>query len=348
MRNIIIALFSASLLGGCSSPKAGSTEEAIGESKEKIIFETDMGNDVDDALALDMLYKYVDMGQVELLGVMSNKNSKYSAEFIDVMGTWYGHPDIPVGVVKNGTDSENDAKNYVKAVCQLEEEGDPLFKRTLKNHAALPEAPVLYRKILSKQPDSSVTVVSVGFSTNIARLLDTPADEYSPLTGKELVAKKVKLLSIMAGSFASDPFKEYNVVKDIPAAKKVFAEWPTPVVASPFEVGIRIRYPGESIENDFHWGMPHPLVEAYKAYRPMPYDRPTWDLTSVLYAVQPDTAFFKQSEKGIIAVDDEGYTHFEPNSGGDHLYLSVSEQQAEKVKNYFVDLITQKPARYKD
>jgi len=39
----------------------------------------------------------------------------------------------------------------------------------------LPDAHTLYRKILAKQPDSSVTIISIGFSTNIARLLLTGA-----------------------------------------------------------------------------------------------------------------------------------------------------------------------------
>src|SRR5690554_1064831 len=81
------------------------------------------------------------------------------------------------------------------------ESGEPLFPRSLNNYTGLPEAHILYREVLAQQPDNSVTIVSVGFSTNLARLLDTPPDDFSPLTGKELVAKKVKLLCTMAGCF---------------------------------------------------------------------------------------------------------------------------------------------------
>ena len=44
-------------------------------------------------------------------------------------------------------------------------------------------------------------IAQVGFSTNLARLLESPADRSSPLTGHELVERKVKLLSLMAGAF---------------------------------------------------------------------------------------------------------------------------------------------------
>lgn len=312
-----------------------------------IIFETDMGNDVDDALALDMLFKYMDTGQIELIGIMSNKESQYSAEFIDVMNTWYGYPDIPVGIVHNGAECENDATNYAKQVCLLKKDnGELLFGRSLKNYDQLLEAHVLYRKILAQRPDHSVTIVSVGFSTNLARLLETPADEFSPLTGKELVAQKVKMLCTMAGCFNNDKLFEYNIVKDIPAAKKVFDEWPTVLVTSPFEVGIAINYPASSILNDFTWAPAHPVVEAYKSYLPMPYDRPTWDLTSVLYAVE-GSSYFNVSPAGKISVTDMGGTIFLPDSTAHHYYLTVDSIQGELIKQHFIDLIKKQPAHFK-
>ncbi|MBK5720653.1 nucleoside hydrolase [Dysgonomonas sp. Marseille-P4677] len=331
------------------NPKPKAVENTEKESKVvKMIFETDMGNDVDDALALDMIYKYIEAGKVDLLAISSNKDSKFSSEFIDIMATWYGHAGIPIGIVKNGADCENDAVNYARKVCEMTTDGKPAFTRTLSNYESLPEATRLYRKILAEQPDSSVTLVSVGFSTNLARLLDTPADEYSPLTGKELVAKKIKLTSIMAGHFVENPFAEYNVNKDISAARKVFEEWPTLIAVSPFEVGIEINYPATSIENDFNWGVPHPMVEAYKVYQKMPYDRPTWDLTSVLYAVETDTKYMNESPRGIITIDEKGISHFKEDPNGKHYYFKVTPEQAETIKNHFVKLISQKPAKYQN
>ena len=223
-------------LSSCTSKKQQTAE--ITPSVPKIILETDIGNDVDDALALDMLYKYLDAGDIDLLGITINKEGTYPAEYTDIMNTWYGYPQIPIGIIHNGADCENDATNYAKAVCLIQKDnGEPAFKRSLKgDYNQLPEAPALYRKLLAQQPDSSVTIISVGFSTNLARLLDTPADNVSPLTGKELVAQKVKLLCTMAGCFNNPNLFEYNVVKDIPAAKKIFSEWPTTLVTSPFEV----------------------------------------------------------------------------------------------------------------
>ena len=97
-------------------------------------------------------------------------------------------------------------------MCSSDLDGAPVFARTLTDYQSLPSATSLYRQLLALQPDTSVTIISVGFSTNLAALLDSPADSYSDLTGRELVARKVKLLSVMAGCFDRPDFYDYNVV----------------------------------------------------------------------------------------------------------------------------------------
>jgi inosine-uridine nucleoside N-ribohydrolase len=310
-----------------------------------VILDTDMGNDIDDALALDMLYKYIDKGKINLLGIILNKDYRYSPEYIDIMSTWYGYPDIPIATLKKGDSLRIDDKNYTKTVSELKLNGKPMFERTVKNYNSLPQPVKLYRKLLSEQPNGSVTVISIGFLTNLAELLKSEPDEFSPLNGKALVSKKVKLLSIMAGSFTPKPYAEYNIHMDINAAKKVFSLWPTKIVTSPFELGDSIRYPGNSIENDFTWAEKHPLVEGYKAYNPnSSYDRSTWDLTSVLYVYNPEK--FGKSNPGTISVDDKGCTHFIESKNGKHSFLTTSAKQRNSILNYFIHFIPQKPVKY--
>lgn len=337
MKKPLLLIASAIMvLIGCSKP-----------SGINLIMETDIGNDVDDALAMDLLYKYHEAGTINLLGVCVNKEGLAPGEFVDILNTWYGHTDIPIGIIREGAFCENDGTNYAKAVVNLKDEnGKPLFARTLKGYDDLPEAPELYRKILSKAKDKSVTIASVGFSTNLARLLQTGPDKYSKLDGKALVEKKVKLLVTMAGQVSDPNYHEYNIVRDIPAAQKVFAEWPTPIVTSPFDVGCAVKYPATSIENDFLWAGPHPMVEAYRAYRKMPYDRETWDPTAVLYAVEGDK-WFTVSKPGIIKVTDEGGTVFTPSSEGTRRYLTIDQTQANAIKSHFIEMITTPPANRK-
>ena len=307
-----------------------------------IIFETDMGNDVDDALAIDMLYKYNKQKRINLMAVMLNKEGEFPPKYIDLLNTWYGQKRIPIGVSPRADQSLVAGTNYTQVVCEeLSEKGKLLYKRSIKDYSKLLSAVKLYRKLLAKAEDASVTIVSVGFSTNLALLLDTKADEYSPLTGKELVAQKVKRLVTMAGHIENPKYAEYNVVNDVAACQRVFNEWPTPIYMSPFELGLQVRYPAQSIENDFTWTKHHPIVDSYKVYLKKIEDRPTWDLTAVLYAIDPQQ-FFNISPAGKIVVTDEGYTHYKQDAAGKHFYLFITPEQAKAILDYFVTMVTAK------
>jgi hypothetical protein len=150
----------------------------------------------------------------------------------------------------------------------------------------------------------------------------------------------------MAGSFRATPRdREYNVVQDLPAAKKLVANWPTPIVWSGFEIGIAVPYPAVSIERDFAYVPHHPAAEAYYLYNPPPHERPTWDLTSVLYAVRPDRAYFGLSAPGRVTVEEDGFTGFTPAPDGRDRYLLLNKAQVVQVKEALVQLASQPPCK---
>lgn len=309
-----------------------------------LIFDTDMGNDIDDALALGVIHALRSRGECKLLAVTSSKDNEFSTPYIDLVNTFYGRGDIPVGAVRNGKTPK--AGRYIKPPSQAVDGGRQRYPHKLLSGKDAPEAVGLLRKVLAAQPDKSVAVVVVGFSTNLARLLDSKPDAHSTMSGRDLVAAKCRLLSIMAGSFRlPKKHKEYNVVKDLPASTKVFAEWPTPVVASGYEIGLATKYPATSILADYSYVKHHPLREGYELYMKMPYDRPTWDLTSVLYAVRPDHGYFGLSEPGNMRVNSEGYTKFTPAKDGTGRYLTVTSDQITRVREALVMLASQPPDR---
>ncbi len=252
-----------------------------------LIFDTDMGNDIDDALALGLIHTFQLRGECRLIAVTLTKDNRYAAPFVDLVNTFYGYGGIPIGVVRGGA-TKGDG-NYLRPLVCAEDNGQPRYPHKLRDGAKAPEATAVLRRALAAQADGSVVIVQVGFSTNLARLLDSKPDDLSPLDGRALVRRKVRLLSAMAGNFApprGERFKEFNVATDVASAQRVFRAWPTPIVVSGFEVGNAILYPHRSIEQNYSYVPHHPLAEAYKLYMKMPYDRPTWDLTSVLYAVR--------------------------------------------------------------
>ena len=79
-------MFSKTILSMIASAMLFTGSVAAAEPV-RIIFETDMGNDVDDVLALDMLYKYQDAGKIRLLLISNNKGNAYSAPFIHLMNS---------------------------------------------------------------------------------------------------------------------------------------------------------------------------------------------------------------------------------------------------------------------
>jgi inosine-uridine nucleoside N-ribohydrolase len=305
-----------------------------GEPAEKVplIFDTDIGNDVDDVLALGMIHALQSRGECELLAVTITKDHEHAAAFTDAVNTFYWRGDIPVGVCRSGVTPAAGKFNGLA----VKKDGDAhRYPHDLLSGKDAPDAVDVLRKALAGQKDGSVVIAQVGFSTNLAALLASKADSHSPLSGVQLIKQKVRLLSIMAGAFTQIPgkggqlsdHKEYNIVKDIPAAKSIAADWPTEIVWSGFEIGISLTYPHRSIEEDFRYLEHHPLAEAYILYNPPPHDRPTWDLTSVLHGVRPGHSYFDISETGIVNVADDGLTTFKKNATGKHRYLIINEAQ---------------------
>lgn len=312
----------------------------------RLIFDTDMGNDVDDALALGVIHSLQSRGECELLAVTITKDHQGSAPFIDAVNTWYGRPDIPIGVVRNGPTPK---ESRFTGLASRQDAGRLRYPHDLRDGSEAPDATTLLRKVLANQPDGSVVIVQVGFSTNLARLLESKADQHSPLSGRQLASQKVKHLSVMAGAFDqipnTDRHLEYNVVKDIESATALANDWPTQIVYSGFEIGLSIRYPSTSIEQDYDYVEHHPLAEAYRLYMPPPHDRPTWDLTSVLWAVYPRRGYFDLSPPGQVVVQDDGFTEFDETTDGPHRYLIVDEKQRARVREALVQLSSQPPLR---
>jgi inosine-uridine nucleoside N-ribohydrolase len=123
---------------------------------------------------------------------------------------------------------------------------------------------------------------------------------------------------------------------------------PAPIIfdtdtGNDIEDALAIRFPARSIEEDFAYGKNHPIADACRAYKQMPYDRPTWDLTSVLYAIRPERDYFSLSPPGVIVVDNEGKTRLEEKPGGKHRYLIVNETQKPRILEALTLLASQPP-----
>lgn len=295
----------------------------------RIVFDTDMGNDVDDALALAVLHGLESRGQCRIIACTMTRNDPKSALYTDAVNGFYGRPGIPIGVIRHTKPADPSA--YLEVHKQFKTRIDP---------AKAPEALDLLRQLLAQQPDQSVVLAQVGFFSNFARLAASADD-------RALLRRKVRFLSVMAGAFqpidGNARFTEYNVVQDIPSAQALVANWPTPILWGGFEIGWALRYPLASIKADFATVPKHPIPLAYAAYCQPGEERPCWDLASCLVAVHPDRGYFEYSAEGRVTVESDGFTRFVPERGGRDRYLRMDARQQSRVLEALVQLTSQPP-----
>jgi len=338
-----------------------------------VIFDTDMYTDIDDALALAMLHSLHDRGEVKLLAVTISTDAPWIAPYIDLVDTFYRHPGIPIGIAHGGISSARFSSsapyspngiNYTQYLAERKSpSGALIYPHRLQQRSQAAEAVSLLRRTLAAQQDHTVVIIQVGYSSNLAKLLESQPDASSPLNGYDLVRQKVRLLSAMAGSFADCDVAgvhhpagapETNLLVDVPAAQTVFSRWPTDVVASGYEVGSQMRITQSDIDRYFSYAAHHPVADTYNYLAPYyrkaskhpeaPHDHATYDLTSVLYAARPSADYFSISAPGQITVLPNGGSTFQPSPTGHHRYLILTEAQKARALEAMVQLSSQPPA----
>ncbi len=152
----------------------------------------------------------------------------------------------------------------------------------------------------------------------------------------------MKFLALAVGAYPSgqpDPYWQ----ADVAAAQRLLKEWPGPIVACGSEVGNALPFPVASIEKDFAWSPAHPVAEAYRAYRAMPYDAPTEPMAAAFHAAHPSDNAFRLSEAGTIRVTADGRTEFAPSADGKHRYLILDSAQRDRVIQIFTEIASAKP-----
>lgn len=247
-----------------------------------VIFDTDIAPDYDDVGAMALLHAFADMGEIKILATISCNTFETTAPTLSVLNTYFNKPDIPVGITKTSLPNQICSQQWAQAIVAK-------YPHAIQSNYDAEDAVKLYRKILASQPDNSVTIITVGFFTNLAHILQSQPDEFSNLDGKSLVTKKVKQLVSMAAGIGKDGKSayEFNVMIDAAASQKVFMEWPTPITMSGFEIGEKIHtgialIHNESIQNS-------PVKDAFTialAKDSNTIGRSSWDETAVLVAVR--------------------------------------------------------------
>jgi hypothetical protein len=316
---------------------------ALAQAPVRLVVDTDLAADVDDVGALAVLHALADRGEAEILAAMVSSRNRHSVACLSALNTWYGRRDIPIGVVRGqvagyprDTGREVESK-YTEEVAKR----FPLEVRSAKGAA---DAVSLYRRTLAGQPDGGVVIVTLGFLTNLKNLLDSSADDVSPLDGEELVRRKVRLWACMGGKFPNGLFPdgggEYNVGYDTFASVRAINDWPTPVVFSGFEIGASIKT-GAGLRD-----LPEesPVRAAYRLFNGLE-DRESWDQTAVLYAVRGARDYWTESAPGqnlMHARVPQGYNEWLAAPRGRHRHL-LEKMPPRDLARLIEDLMLQPP-----
>lgn len=270
-----------------------------------VILDTDLGSSADDVFAMTMLYDAHRKGEVNLSAVMVNRPGMEILKLTDIINTYYGFEKLPIGRVLNGIENTQIFIPYWK--MSLQDSTKKTFKRSFtdKELLELPYAEKLYRKILSQVEDTSAVIFSIGFATNLGHLLKTEADEFSQLSGLELVKKKVKALYIQGGhlsNYSDEP--EYNLRQDSSNALVLMNLWPTKIYFSPGETGERFEYIPELVISD---QKKYGLSDSPISYIYNNYDCNTgqkmWDACAVLHFLHPECFEIKGPVKFSVDKD---------------------------------------------
>lgn len=335
---LVPGLLALGLTAGCQSQPSETTSQAADTvltepATVSLILDTDIGPDYDDVGAMALLHALADQGEADILAVVSSNLSPLVVPTIDVLNTYFGRPDIPIGAPKTaGVDLP--ARQHWSDTLVAE------YPHDLKSTSEAPDAVQVYRQVLSAQPDSSVTIVTVGFLTNMRNLMESPPDELSPLSGRELVAQKVKQWVAMAGKFPEGV--EFNVEKDAAASQVAIDEWPTPVLFSGFEIGEKVLTGLRLIKG----GNPEsPVQKVYAISIPMDENdkngRMSWDQTAVLVAVRGAEPYY-EVERGKFITRPDGSNAWQDDPNGPHRKL-VEKMPPEEVAAQIETLMMHEP-----
>ena len=297
-----------------------ATSGAADTSAQRVIILTDYAGDCDDAAAMAIAARAHEQGDVNLLGVVTTSTVATSAPGVRGNLDAYGLQSIPVYAYQGAVGTYNDRYSI-----QMRDE----FGVPGQTRSAYQDDVTGLRTLLAAAPNGSVKLIDIGAPVSTARLLASPADGISPLTGAELVAAKVVGLWAMAGNFPTG-VSEYNMNRDVASSQAVYSNWPTPIYAHGGEVGATIftgPAPGTIYGDD-------PVKTAFDAFQNV-YGgvlqggrRQSWDPATVHHAIYGNQALYSLSAAGTIAIDGTGVSTWTAG-GGNRQYVIKTATDAE-------------------
>jgi purine nucleosidase len=294
---LIVALFVAPRHAQSSNPAVPEKN-----SPEKIIIDTDIGDDVDDAFAVALA---LHSPKLQILGISTTfGDTETRAKLLDRLLGETGHTDIPVAVgIPTTTKSSFTQRRYAEAGHFAE--------------ASHPQAIDFILDQIRHYP-GEITLIAIGPLMNIGALIDKDPETF----------RKLRRIVLMGGSIERrygdlgyapprGPEPEWNIVNDIPSAQKLFASG-VPIYMMPLD-STQLKL--DEVKRPILFQTGTPLTDALTLlYHEWGQETPTlFDAMTVAYILEPDLCPVKTMR---IRVDDKGYTR--PESGAPNAQVCLN------------------------
>ena len=331
----------------------------MSDAPPKVLLDTDLGGDVDDLGAVEVLHALADAGACEVLGVLSDTAQRHAVNCIDAVGLWRGRR-VPIG--RPGWALE-EHDNHATRVAEA-------FPDALDGRDA-PEAAALALELLAGVPDGSVVVATIGKLWHQLDLLERDAALY---------AAKVRRVVCMGGYTPLTPagLREPGGAEtnfrgpDGPphrgsgVARAFVERCPAPVVFCGFEAGLEANGYGTGRGVA---GLPagHPVRIGCEAFfaEPIPWapgrggrgieSWSIWDQITVLHAVRGAStgadplggSGFEEVGGSVNVLGDGGGNHWRAARAGDpeHRYLRPVAEPARIAAELVEPLMLTRPER---
>ncbi len=281
-------------LAVCAWPKANLAQLVPGPPAEKVIIDTDIGDDVDDAFALALAVK---SPELEILGVTTTfGDTETRAKLADRFLGEAGGQEIPVSAGKpTATKNPMSQRRYA--------EGGHFAK------ASHGDAVEFLLQQIRKYP-GDITLIAIGPLMNVGAAIDRDPATF----------RKLKRVVLMGGSIRRGygdlgytppvpPMAEWNIVNDVPSAQKLFAAG-VPLFVMPLD-STQLKL--DEVKRAFLFSQGTPLTDALAVlYHLWRQETPTlFDPMAVAFALRPELCPVQPMH---IRVDEKGFTREEPGT----------------------------------
>jgi purine nucleosidase len=318
MSRVLLRLISISILLFLSAFGAGFAQQP---GKMRIILDTDIGDDIDDAWALAFLISHQDFQPLGVTITHGNtpERMKIACKLLHITG----RGDIPVAVGRKTSDG------YFQQYTWAED-------FTAKQPIAQPAADFIIEQV--KKYPGEVTILAVGPLQNLADALRKEPN----------LPKLVKRVVLMSGCIRGtadkpgSPIREWNVYQSTVDSQLVYGAG-LPLTIVPLDSTTHVKLSDEERKqvSDYRSPLTYALESLYRLWLSGPAARMTLhDQLAVAESAAPGR-FFNRFETLPILVDDQGFTRIDRERGKP--VIVCLEPKRDEFMNYYIGrLIGQK------